>query len=346
MRWAEAAHQAGRPREAADALEQALTGARARGDTETQARALIQLSPVANKLGEGRQLAVAHEAVSLLEQAEPGANHVAAYSQLAGAQHLAGAYAETIAAAEQALSLAERLGLAVPARALGIRGLARACLGDADGLAEAERALALLVAQGEGRAAAVLQNNLAIARYPLQGPARSLASFEEGLAFSEQRGLAGEAVLLEGNCPGLLVELGRVEEALERAARLALQAEAGGDALTLCELRAVELATRLAQGEREPSTGRRRLADRDRPGRRRRRRERARAGNGGRRPARRRPARAGACAPRRAGTDTRRPADALLRQTTPLDGANRARRRQPSPRPHADRHARAPVSPA
>ena len=253
VRWAEAAHQAGRPREAAEALEQALTGARARGDTETQARALIQLSPVADKLGEGRQLAVAHEAVSLLEQAEPGANHVAAYSQLAGAQHLAGAYAETIATAEQALSLAERLGLAVPARALGIRGLARACLGDADGLAEAERALALLVAQGEGRAAAVLQNNLAIARYPLQGPARSLASFEEGLAFSEQRGLAGEAVLLEGNCPGLLVELGRVEEALERAARLALQAEAGGDALTLCELRAVELATRLAQGEREPS---------------------------------------------------------------------------------------------
>ena len=57
VRWAEAAHQAGRPREAAEALEQALTGARARGDTETQARALIQLSPVADKLGEGRQLA-------------------------------------------------------------------------------------------------------------------------------------------------------------------------------------------------------------------------------------------------------------------------------------------------
>ncbi len=158
-----------------------------------------------------------------------------------------------IVTAEQALSLAERRGLAVPARALGEHGLARAELGDADGLAEAEKALALLLEQGAGRAAAVLQNNLALARYPLQGPARSLAAFEEGIAFSEERGLAEVAAVLEGNCPGLLVELGHSEEALGRAGRLAAQAEASGDVQTLIELRAVELATRLAQGEREPS---------------------------------------------------------------------------------------------
>ena len=34
-----------------------------------------------------------------------------------------------------------------------------------------------------------------IARYPLQGPARSLADFEQGLVFCRQRGLARTAAL-------------------------------------------------------------------------------------------------------------------------------------------------------
>ena len=113
--------------------------------------------------------------------------------ELAGANVLNGAYAEAIAAADHALALAEKLGLPEPARALGFRGFARAFLGDPDGLAEMERALALLLEQGAGWEAAVLQNNLAIARYPLQGPARSLAAFEQAIAFCEQRGLAGQA---------------------------------------------------------------------------------------------------------------------------------------------------------
>jgi len=50
-----------------------------------------------------------------------------------------------------------------------------------------EQALAVLVEQGAGRDAAILRNNLAIARSPLEGPARSLSEFEEGIAFCEQR---------------------------------------------------------------------------------------------------------------------------------------------------------------
>jgi class 3 adenylate cyclase/tetratricopeptide (TPR) repeat protein len=254
VRWADAAHQAGRLREAADALEQALTGLRAHGDTDTHARALILLSRAAFRLGEGRYVALAAEAVNLLEQAEPGATLIDAYTGLASAQYVAGNLAEAIAAAEQATSLAERLGLPVPARALGVHGLARALLGDPDGLTEAEQALTLLVEQGAGRDAAVLQNNLAIARYPLEGPARSLAAFEQGIGFSEERGLAEMAASLAGNCPGLLVELGREVEALERAGRLVAAAEASGDTKSLIELRAVELATHLNRGDTEAAT--------------------------------------------------------------------------------------------
>ncbi len=248
VRWADAAFQAGRPREAAEALEEALASFRARGETEASARALQLRSRVSLRLGEGRQVALAAEAVDLLEEETPGPALVAAYAQLANAQWIVGAYAETIAAAERAVTLAETLGLPQPARALGYRGFARAYLGDTDGLAEMERALALLLERGAGRDAAYAQNNLVFARYPLYGPARSLTDFEQGIAFCEQRGLVEPAALQETNCLLLLAELGRAEEALERSARLAPVLEARGDTHSLCEVRAVELATRLARG--------------------------------------------------------------------------------------------------
>jgi class 3 adenylate cyclase len=251
-RWAEVVMQAGRPREAATALEEALAAFRVGGDIEGEARVLMQLSRVAYRLAEGdRSNALVARAVDLLEVEAPGEALVEAYGELAASQFLAGAYPEAIVTAERALALAERLGLPVPARALAFRGFARAYLGDADGLGEMERVLALLVEQGAGEAAASLQNNLAIARYPLQGPARSLADFEQGIAFCEQRGLANTAAFMEADCPGLLVELARPDEALERAGRLAAALEVTGETHALVWLRALELATRLARGETE-----------------------------------------------------------------------------------------------
>jgi class 3 adenylate cyclase len=216
IRWADAVFQGGRPREAAESLDEALASLRTRGETEAAAKALQLYSRVAKRLGEGRYVALAAEAVAVLEQETPGPALVAAYSQLANAHMIAGAYPEALVAADGARALAERLGLPEPARALGYRGYARVYLGDAIGIAEMERALALLIQQGAGRDAGILQNNLPIARYPLQGPARSLADFEEGIAFCEQRGLAEVAGNLHGNCPLLLAELGRSEQALER----------------------------------------------------------------------------------------------------------------------------------
>jgi class 3 adenylate cyclase/tetratricopeptide (TPR) repeat protein len=249
VRWADAAFQAGRPREAAAALEQALAVLRDRGDAEAAAVALQLRSRVAQRLGDGRYVALAAEAIDLLERESPGPTLVAAYAQLANAHMISGAYPEAIAAADRAAALARTLDLPEPARALGYRGYARSYLGDPEGVAEMQQALALLVEQGAGRDAAILQNNLAIARYPLQGPARSLTDFEEGIAFCGKRGLAEPAAQLESNCPLLLSELGRPDEALERATRLAPALEARGDTHSLCEPRAVELAIRLGRGE-------------------------------------------------------------------------------------------------
>jgi class 3 adenylate cyclase/tetratricopeptide (TPR) repeat protein len=254
VRWADAAIQARRPREAADALDEALASLRAREETEAAARALQFRSRAALILGEGRQIALAAEAVELLDEETPSPALVAAYTQLANIQAVAGAYLEAIAAAERAAIHAETLGLPEPARALGYRGFARAHLGDADGLVEMEGALGILIEQGAGQDAATLQNNLAIVRYPLEGPGRSLADFEQGIVFCEQRGLVQVAALLESNCAGLLVELGRPEEALERVERFARALEASGDTHSLIEVRAAELAIRLARGEPEASS--------------------------------------------------------------------------------------------
>jgi class 3 adenylate cyclase len=253
VRWAEAALQARRLHEAGEALDEALGSLRVRGERQAAARALQLRSRLSMRLGESQMVALAAEAVDLLNQEPPGPALVAAYAQLANAQAIDGAYAEAIAAADHARAIAETLGLPEPARALGYRGFARARLGDAKGLVEMERALALLLERGAGRDVAILQNNLALARYPLQGPARALADFEEGVVFSEQRGLAEPAGMLEANCATLLAELGRPADALERAGRLAAIAEARGDTHSLIELRAVELASRIARGEHEAS---------------------------------------------------------------------------------------------
>jgi tetratricopeptide (TPR) repeat protein len=249
VRWADAAFQSGRPREAAEALDRALLALRARGDTEATARALQLRSRLSQRLGEGTQIALAAEAVSLLEHEPPGAALVAAYEQLANVHMVAGAYTQTIAVADRASELVAALGLAEPARALGYRGFARAYLGDGDGLAEMEQALAVLEHRGAGRDVGILQNNLAIARYPLDGPEGSLAVVSRGIEFCAQRGLQEVAAQLEANVPGLLAELGRVDEALRSATHLIATLRTRGDLYTEVEVRAVELACSVARGE-------------------------------------------------------------------------------------------------
>jgi class 3 adenylate cyclase/tetratricopeptide (TPR) repeat protein len=251
VRWADAAFQAGRSREAAAALDQAFAVLRERGEVEQAARALQLRSRVEQRLGGGRQVALAADAIQLLERESPHPTLVDGYTQLANVQHVRGDHEQAIAAADHATTLAATLRLPEPARALGYRGASRAYLGDVDGFVEMEHALALLLDRGAIRDAAILQNNLAIARYPLEGPAQSLADFEKAIAFCNERGLAGPAAQLEANCPGLVAELGRTDEALSRIERLAGPAEASGDTHVLIELRSVEVAIRLGRGDEE-----------------------------------------------------------------------------------------------
>ena len=256
LRWADAVFQDGRTRDEADVVELALAALRARNQAEAAARGLLQLSRIAHVLGEGSGVVHAKEAVALLDREPPVPTLVDAYTGLASSQFLTGAYGEAIAAADRAETLAKQLGMAVPPWALASRGNSRAYLGEPGGLAEMEQALAMFNDQGKGQNVAILSNNIAIARYPLEGPASSLSAFEHAIAFSEQRGLANTARILEADCPGLLVELARVDEALTLARRVAAAAETSGSTHVLVWVRALELATDLARGELEAASER------------------------------------------------------------------------------------------
>jgi tetratricopeptide (TPR) repeat protein len=250
LRWARAAYEIGLIREATSAAEEALAAFREWRQDEATSRALILLAQMAHRQVERRFVALAAEAASLLEEDEPGEALVHAYAEMTTAHFLAGNHEEALAVSERALALAERLGLPPPARVLAYRGAARADLGHEEGIAEMEQAVELLVEQGAGQSAATLKNNLALARYALEGPARTLAAFEEAIDFSRRRGL--ETVTLECNCPWLLADLGRPEQALENVSRLAPLVESSGAKLFLVELRLVEAAVRTERGDAEP----------------------------------------------------------------------------------------------
>ncbi|HLF68772.1 MAG TPA: adenylate/guanylate cyclase domain-containing protein [Gaiellaceae bacterium] len=228
--WAEAAFQSGQFRESADALDRILPALRREARPETTARALRTRSKISRALGGGAATELASEAVALLES-DPGQPLVDALAELSTTQFFEGASREAIATADRALELAASLGLPVPPRALGQRGLSRAELGELEGIADAQEALALAIARGDGRDAAIMMSNIAFFRLVLEGPQAALAALEEARTFSVQRNLTEPAQYAEYNATDMLVDAGRVDEALAATTAHLATRRAKGDLL-------------------------------------------------------------------------------------------------------------------
>ncbi len=147
-RWAQAAQQQGRLREAKEALEEAVAINRDRGEPVAAGRVLTRLAIVLARLGDPGVEEPVAEARELLEAQPPGAELVNAYTVTAARRSHKGRYPEAIVAAERALELAAELGIAEPAFALSWRGIARCQLGQAGGVEDVRRALQLALEQG------------------------------------------------------------------------------------------------------------------------------------------------------------------------------------------------------
>jgi tetratricopeptide (TPR) repeat protein len=219
LRWAMAAREAGRLREAADAVEQAIGRFEALGDVRHAGEALARLCAYRWSLGEPDSIVFAERGVALLEST-PGPELVDALSRMASNHFVSGRYAAALETADRALALADELALAVPGDALGTRGFARCDLGDLGGLADVEHALDLLVSAGQGRSAATVQHNLACTRWYLEGPAAAVATLDEARVFSAGRGLVDSVLIHDASSVVFLVDNGRLDDGLAQAAAI------------------------------------------------------------------------------------------------------------------------------
>ncbi len=214
IRWAEAAFQEMRLREAADALGAAKAALRAAGRYDLLAEALILETEVSRSIGGGSPLDLAAEAVALLAEGHDPRLRVQALSELSRCQWLTGSQQTAIETADQAIALADAAGLDPPLKAHGYRGLARAESGERDGIDEADRAVDALIAGGAGRLAANMMNNLALLRWVIYGPALTLDALDDGIAFARKRNMSALAELIRSNSAEILVDRGRLDEGI------------------------------------------------------------------------------------------------------------------------------------
>jgi class 3 adenylate cyclase/tetratricopeptide (TPR) repeat protein len=225
-RWASAVQQQGRLEEAREVLGQAIDLYREQNDPLGVGRALTRRANVSHRLGDPSCEEMLAEAIELLEAQPPGAELVSVYTYNAGRGLFTEDIPRVLEGTEKARALAAELGLPEPAFALHLRGLAR---GGEEGLEDLRRALQLGLDQGLGRETAVIYGNLTYPIWTSRGPQAALDAASDAIAFCERRGIADVALQNRSAIPGLLAELGRTEEALSEAARVAEPLEASGD---------------------------------------------------------------------------------------------------------------------
>jgi class 3 adenylate cyclase/tetratricopeptide (TPR) repeat protein len=219
-RFSEAALQCSRYDDAMQALDEAILGFRARGDVLAAAEAMLILGRVCHALGEPRWLTLPGETVELLEPLPPSGVMVAALTAVAFNEYLHGGASASMRHAEQALALAEQLGLDRPPRTLSVRGQARAGLGDPAGLGDIRDAIELAAQAGQPRMVAVLHNNLALDVWNFEGPVAALEVQRAGIAYGSAHGITEMVEWTTGGSLMTSLDSGQLDHVHQIAARL------------------------------------------------------------------------------------------------------------------------------
>jgi class 3 adenylate cyclase/tetratricopeptide (TPR) repeat protein len=253
LAYGRAARYTGDLPRAQGAFEEAVALFRAAGLVSAAVDTLAELSPVLRHRGDARWWSVSDEMLALAETLPRGPVHVRIYTQLAFSEGMLGHYDQCIEYATNALDLAEDLGLPTPAQALAFRGTFRADAGDVGGIDDLQRAIALAMEAGRGLDVGMFFSYLAIAMSDLHGPAAALAVADDGLAYTETRGISGmgdglTALRLEHN-----LRLGNVDASLALAEERAARREAADDKVILSDLRGVQTLALLLKGNALPA---------------------------------------------------------------------------------------------
>ena len=212
---ARAAADAGRPDDSIRLYEEAIVGFRSQRDPLGLGHALAQLSNVLwRRSGTSTSVrSLLAEAIEVLERETPGPELVEAYVLFAARHTFVARGAASLILAGKLMKLAQQLGLRHQvSRALQFRGMARCYLNDLGGLDDLREGLRLGLEIGAGFETAAAYANLGEWLFWTEGPTRCLELHEEGIDFSERRGLAHVAYWLRHSKLGRLFDLGRWDE--------------------------------------------------------------------------------------------------------------------------------------
>jgi tetratricopeptide (TPR) repeat protein len=140
---------------------------------------------------------------------------------------LAGASVESIRIAEEALAMAEALGLdELSAHALDNIGTAKANSGDASGLQDLERAIEIALAAGSSEVARAA-NNLAVSVWSLGDLRRGLSLMDDAVAHGERLGMTSLVRFSQNVKHWFLFRVGEWDTALPYTEQFLAEVEAG-----------------------------------------------------------------------------------------------------------------------
>ena len=270
-RSAEALFQEGRYRESAAALLESAVGLSAAGDRRAAALAAARRADVLYALGDPGVTLQLEGALALLDREPSCPETVTVLGKLGRSLWLSGDPRAGLGKLEEAIGLAERLGLPEPVLSLGYRGGIRCIMGDVGGLDDYERGLRLARERGRMDEASLLTFNQADALLSYRGPAAAAKALTEGLDAArrlrlealeaaparDSTGSAGRlgewdaetARRLTVNLIEALGMLGQWDEALSTAAELIPELERSEAGSDLVIVRTQEAVLRVCRGE-------------------------------------------------------------------------------------------------
>jgi hypothetical protein len=128
-------------------------------------------------------------------------------------------------------------------------------LGDAGGLKDYRRGLALALESGDSRTAASIYNNYAINLRSYEGAPAALDVFSSAAGFAEKRGLNEVLLGIRASALPAMVDAGRLDEVVQQTRALRDEAEARHDEFDLMEIIAVRALALAYLGRIEEAEG-------------------------------------------------------------------------------------------
>ena len=236
VKWAEALYQLGEYQHSARALAEAVAALTEAGNIRAAAVAMMKQASALILFGNPTGPKLANDALALLEADGPSSELVFALETMAHHRTISDDSRAGIEFADRALAIAAQLREPEPIQALHYRGIARCDLGDAGGLEDLHRALALATERGSAEAV-VLYLNLGTELWLLEGARAALDIRHKGLELAEERGLAGSVLWHSAVSAADLIWAGDWDGALALALVTDQKLEATGAVRTLVWLR-------------------------------------------------------------------------------------------------------------